>query len=228
MSESNEGLLKPGIEKYAMNHTSAELPVLAKLTRATHLRTHQPQMLSGHLQGVFLQMISHMAKPFSILEIGTFTGYSAICLAQGLQAGGKLITIDCNPEMEDFASPYFEEAGLKDKITMLTGDATEIIEQMAGPFDLVFIDADKENYINYFRQVFPKVSPGGYILADNTLWYGKVLEPGAESDRETAGIVRFNQYVQQHEGADNVLLPIRDGIMMVRKKVDNSEVASII
>lgn len=220
MNESENGIMKPGIEKYSTDHTSEELPVLAKLSRATHLRTHQPQMLSGHLQGTFLQMISHMIRPMTILEIGTFTGYSAICLAHGLQEGGKLITIDCNPEMEDFTRPYFEEAGLSEKIEMMIGDASEIIENLQGPFDLVFIDADKENYINYFKMVFPKVTPGGYILADNTLWYGRVLEPGAESDRETAGIVRFNTYIQQLAGIDNILLPLRDGITIVRKKPD--------
>lgn len=218
MNEFDEGLLKPGIEKYAHDHTSAEMPVLAKLSRATHLRTHQPQMLSGRLQGVFLQMISHMIRPFTVLEIGTFTGYSAICLAQGLLPGGKLITLECNPEMEDFAKPYFEEAGLTDKINMITGDATEIIAKLSGPFDLVFIDADKENYLAYFEMIFPKVLPGGYILADNTLWYGRVVEPDADTDRETAGIMRFNQHVQQHQGVENVLVPLRDGIMMVRKK----------
>lgn len=221
MNEFDQGIMKPGIEKYATDHSSAELPVLARLSRATHLRTHQPQMLSGHLQGTFLQMLSHMIKPAAILEIGTFTGYSAICLAQGLKAGGKLITIDCNPEMEDFTRPYFEEAGLNDKIRMIIGDATEIIESLQGPFDLVFIDADKENYLNYFKMVFPKVSPGGYIMADNTLWYGRVIQPGAESDRETYGIVRFNKYVQQYEGVDNVLLPVRDGITIVRKKTED-------
>jgi len=218
MNEFDQGIMKPGIEKYASDHSSAELPVLARLSRATHLRSHQPQMLSGHLQGTFLQMISHMIKPVSILEIGTFTGYSAICLAQGLQPGGKLITVDCNPEMEDFTRPYFKEAGLEDKIELIIGDATGIIENLPGRFDLVFIDADKENYVNYFKMIFPKVSSGGYILADNTLWYGRVIEPGAESDRETAGIVHFNQYIHGHEGLDHILLPIRDGIMIVRKK----------
>lgn len=218
MSEFDEGIMKPGIEKYAREHTSAELPVLSHLSRATHLRTHQPQMLSGHLQGVFLQMISHMIRPSAILEIGTFTGYSAICLAQGLKPEGKLITMDINPEMEDFAAPYFQEAGLEDKITMLIGDANEIIEKQKGPFDLVFIDADKENYIHYFDLVFPKVSPGGYILADNTLWYGKVLLPDAETDRETAGIISFNKYIQNHKGIEHLLIPLRDGIMMARKK----------
>ena len=220
MNEFDQGIVKPGIEKYATDHSSAELPVLAKLSRATHLRTHQPQMLSGHLQGAFLQMISQMIKPTTILEIGTFTGYSAICLAQGLQHGGKLITIDCNPEMEDFTMPYFVEAGLNDKIQMIVGNAAEIIENLPGPFDLVFIDADKENYLNYFKLVFPKVSPGGYIIADNTLWYGRVIQAGAESDRETAGIVSFNKFVQQHQGVENVLLPLRDGITVVRKKTE--------
>ena len=208
----------PGIEKYAGQHSSPELPVLARLSRATHLRTHQPQMLSGHLQGVFLQMISHMIKPSAILEIGTFTGYSAICLAQGLRPGGKLITIDCNPEMEDFANPYFREAGLEDKIEMRVGDAASIIQGMTGPFDLVFIDADKESYVRYFELVYPMVQPGGYILADNTLWYGRVIKPGADTDRETAGIVRYNTFVKQHSGVEHVLLPLRDGIMIARKK----------
>jgi predicted O-methyltransferase YrrM len=208
----------PGLEKYAGQHTSPELPVLSRLSRATHLRTHQPQMLSGHLQGAFLQMISHMIKPSAILEIGTFTGYSAICLAQGLQPGGKLITIDCNPEMEDFAHPYFMEAGLEDKIEMCVGDAAAIIQSISGPFDLVFIDADKESYVRYFELVYPLVPSGGYILADNTLWYGRVIKPGADTDRETAGIVRYNTFVNQHSGVENVLLPLRDGIMIARKK----------
>lgn len=218
MSEFEHGLMKPGIEKYATEHTSPELQVLAKLSRATHLKTHQPQMLSGHLQGAFLQMISRMIKPLAILEIGTFTGYSAICLAQGLQAGGKLYTLESNPEMEDFAGPYFEEAGLKDKINMIIGKATESIEKLEGPFELVFIDADKESYIHYFEMVFPKVRQGGYILADNTLWYGSVLKPQAGTDHEAAAIVRFNTFVQQHPGVENVLLPLRDGITIARKK----------
>ena len=218
MTDFDESLMLPGIEKYAGQHSSPELPVLARLSRATHLRTHQPQMLSGHLQGVFLQMISHMIKPSAILEIGTFTGYSAICLAQGLRPGGKLITIDCNPEMEDFANPYFREAGLEDKIEMRVGDAASIIQGMTGPFDLVFIDADKESYVRYFELVYPMVQPGGYILADNTLWYGRVIKPGADTDRETAGIVRYNTFVKQHSGVEHVLLPLRDGIMIARKK----------
>jgi len=218
MNEPDEGLLKPGIEKYASEHSSGELPVLARLSRATHLRTHMPQMLSGQWQGAFLQMISKMIKPQYILEIGMFTGYSAICLAQGLKPGGKLVTIECNPEMEDFVKPFFAEAGLTDKIEVLIGDAAKLVSRLKGPFDMVFIDADKENYLDYFRMVFPKVSPGGYILADNTLWYGRVIEPGAETDRETAGIVRFNKYIQELDTVETILLPLRDGITMIRKK----------
>jgi predicted O-methyltransferase YrrM len=218
MSEFDDGLLKRGIERYAIDHTSAEMPVLAKLSRATHLRTHMPQMLSGHLQGVLLQMISKMIQPSIILEIGTFTGYSAICLAQGLKPDGLLYTLESNPEMTDFASPYFEEAGVNEKIIMITGNASESIKALPGPFDLVFIDADKDNYIHYFDQVFPKVSPGGYILADNTLWYGRVTEANAESDRETAGIVNFNKYIKNFPGIENILLPVRDGITIILKK----------
>lgn len=218
MNNTDDFITNPGIEKYASHHTTPEMPVLAKLARATHLRTHQPQMLSGHLQGAFLQMISHMISPSNILEIGTFTGYSAICLAQGLSAEGQLITVDCNPEMEDFAKPFFHEAGLSDKIQMLIGDASDIIQNLPGPFDLVFIDADKDNYTHYFELVFPKVKPGGYILADNTLWYGRVLQANAETDRETAGIARYNAFIKQHDAVAHVLLPLRDGIMMVRKK----------
>jgi len=218
MSLFEDGLLKSGIESYACSHTTEELPVLRRLSRATHLRSHQPQMLSGHIQGAFLQMISHMIKPAAILEIGTFTGYSAICLAQGLAPEGKLTTIDCNPEMEEFALPFFQEAGLGSKIEMIVGDASEIIGILSGPFDLVFIDADKENYVQYFKNVWPKVTGGGYILVDNTLWYGRVLDSNAESDRETAGIVKFNKYVQSLDGAENILLPLRDGIMIIRKK----------
>jgi caffeoyl-CoA O-methyltransferase len=218
MNEFDEGLLKPGIEKYAHDHTSDELPVLAKLSRATHLRTHMPQMLSGHLQGVFLQMISRMIKPSAILEIGTFTGYSAICLAQGLTPEGKLTTIEVNPEMEDFARPFFIEAGLDNKIEMITGDASTIIENLNGPFDIVFIDADKESYVKYFDMILPKVTPGGYILADNTLWYGKVIQKNAENDRETAAIINFNKHINECAGIAHMLLPFRDGIMMIQKK----------
>lgn len=215
--ESFYTLVSPLIEAYAENHSSPEPEILARLSRETHLRTHSPQMLSGHLQGAFLQMISLMLKPSQILEIGTFTGYSAICLADGLQEDGVLHTIDVNPEMIDFAGKYFAEAGFNDRIIMHTGDAVAIIPSLPGPFDLVFIDADKENYIRYFDLVLEKMNPGGWIIADNTLWYGKVLEPNKSEDHETAGIIAFNTYIHNHPAVENLLLPIRDGLMMMRK-----------
>lgn len=218
MTDFEGGILKPGIEQYAEEHTSPELPVLAKLARATHLRTHMPQMLSGHTQGAFLQMVSRLVKPMSVLEVGTFTGYSAICLAGGLQPGGKLTTIELNAEMVDFARPFVEEAGLTRVVEMLTGDALEIIPALEGPFDLVFIDADKENYMAYFDMTWPKVTPGGLVLIDNTLWYGRVIDPASDGDCETESIRLFNRYVSRRTDAETVLLPVRDGITMVRKR----------
>jgi caffeoyl-CoA O-methyltransferase len=207
----------PGLELYAEAHTSPESTLLHKLNRETHIKLRMPNMLSGHLQGAFLRMISKLLRPFCILEVGTFTGYSAICLAEGLQPGGTLHTIDNNPEMEDFAMRYFHEARLEDSISIHIGEAIQIIPTITGPFDLVFIDADKDNYINYYNQVINKVSKGGLIIADNALWYGKVLDPNALSDKETAGILAFNEYVQNDNRVENVLLPLRDGLMMMRK-----------
>jgi len=207
----------PGLEIYAEAHTTAESQLLYKLNRETHIKLRMPNMLSGHLQGAFLRMISHLIKPACILEVGTFTGYSAICLAEGLQPGGILHTIDNNPEMEDIASRYILEAGMENSITIHIGEALEIIPVIEGPFDLVFIDADKDNYISYFNLVVGKVVPGGLIIADNALWYGKVLDPDALNDRETAGIIYFNEYVLNDTRVENVLVPLRDGLMMIRK-----------
>lgn len=208
----------PVLEKYAETHTTPEPKLLYKLNRETHLNIRMPNMLSGHLQGQLLRMISMMVKPEMILEIGTFTGYSAICLTAGLKPGGKLHTIDINPELEDMAMYYFREAGLEQAIQMHIGEAAKIIPGIAGPFDLVFIDADKENYILYFDLVLPSVSAGGWIIADNALWYGKVIGPEALSDPETIGIVTFNDYIQNHPDVENILLPIRDGLMIMRKR----------
>jgi len=207
----------PGLEQYAEAHTTPESILLRKLNRETHIKLRMPNMLSGHLQGAFLQMISQLLKPFCILEIGTFTGYSAICLAKGLQPGGILHTIDNNPEMEDFAMPYIREAGMEKSICIHIGEALEIVKGIEGSFDLVFIDADKDNYINYYDLVINKVPQGGLIIADNALWYGKVLDPNALTDKETAGIVAFNEYVMNDTRVENVLLPLRDGLMMMRK-----------
>ncbi len=207
----------PALEKYAEAHTTPEADLIHRLNRETHLKQRMPNMLSGHLQGQFLRMMSLMVKPERILEIGTFTGYSALCLSAGLKPGGQLHTIENNPEMEDFALRYFREAGLEESILMHIGEAAEIIPGIAGPFDLVFIDADKENYSLYFDLILPKVQAGGWIIADNTLWYGKVIDPQALKDPETAGIVTFNDYIQNHPAVENVLLPIRDGLMIMRK-----------
>ncbi|NVO19236.1 MAG: O-methyltransferase [Bacteroidetes bacterium] len=218
MDESPYVLVSPLIEAYAEAHTTDEPEVLARLRRDTHLRTHMPQMLSGHLQGMLLRMLSQMIRPGMILEIGTFTGYSAICLAAGLMPTGKLHTIEINPEMVEFASGYINEAGLKSQVIMHTGDAMEIIPTLPGPFDIVFIDANKENYTRYFDLIIDKIRPGGWLIADNTLWYGRVLDKDAENDKETAGIVAFNKYVHSHPAVENLLLPVRDGLMVIRKK----------
>ena len=174
-----------------------------------------PRMVSGHLQGRFLSMVSHMIKPQNILEIGTYTGYSAICLAEGMQPNGKLVTIDVNEELEKRVRGYFREGGLENKIDYLLGDAATIIPALNSTFDLVFIDADKENYAKYYELVFDKVPMGGYILADNVLWSGKVVRE--KIDKDTRAIKSFNEKIQSDSRVENMLLPLRDGISLVRK-----------
>jgi caffeoyl-CoA O-methyltransferase len=207
--------IHPDIQKYAEQHTTDETQLLKKINRHTNARVLMPRMLSGHLQGQLLSMFSHMVKPQTILEIGTYTGYSAICLASGLQADGKLFTIDINEELEEHVRSHFEEAGLNDQIDYRIGDATRIIPQLPGNFDLVFIDADKENYSQYFDLVIDRVNLNGYILADNVLWSGKVLD--AKPDKDTRAIVAFNEKVHADKRVENILLPVRDGIMVMRK-----------
>ncbi len=175
-------------------------------------------MLAGHLQGRTLSMLSHMIQPKSILEIGTFTGYSAICWAEGLAKGGKIITIDINEELEHFAKKYFIKAGIDKQVEQLIGDAKRIISSLHQSFDLVFIDADKSNYSAYFDLVFPLVRPGGYIIADNVLWSGKVLDNYDFLDKDTRAIVDFSRKVQEDNRVQNVLFPIRDGMQVLRKK----------
>ena len=206
------------LENYILSHTNTEDPLLTELTRETHIKTMFPRMLSGHLQGRFLEMVSHMINPSAILEIGTFTGYSAICLARGLKGGGLLHTIDVDPELEYLAKNYFERAGLQAKIHQHIGNAIDIIPVLDHTFDLVFIDADKENYLSYYNLVFDKVNAGGFILADNALWDGKVILSDGKSDKETRGIKEFNEFVHHDKRVENMLLPLRDGIMMLRKK----------
>lgn len=195
-----------------------ESPVLQRLSRETQAKVLKPRMLSGHLQGKLLEIISLIKPSRRILEIGTYTGYSAICLAQGLKEDGLLHTIDHNPELEDFARAFFTEAGLEKKIIQHIGEAIEVIPQIDEAFDLVFIDADKENYVKYFELVFDKMPRGGIVLADNVLWDGKVLQEPAPDDTETRGIIQFNEHIRQHTGINRVLIPYRDGLTIIRKK----------
>lgn len=210
--------LPPSIAAYSNTHTSPESEVLSQLNRETHAKVLQARMLSGHLQGRFLAMISHMILPKNILEIGTYTGYSALCLAEGLQKNGKLITIDINEELEAFTRSFFEASGLASSIDFRIGNALQIIPTLPETFDLVFIDADKPNYANYYNLVIEKVRIGGFIIADNVLWSGKVANTGSKIDKDTQNMLDFNQKIHEDERVENVLLPIRDGLMVVRKK----------
>ncbi len=208
------------LEKYIDAHTTAERELMARLERETYQKVVQPRMLSGHTMGIVLEMISHMIKPERILEIGTFTGYGAIGLAQGLAEGGIIHTIDVNEELESMLRRYLEEAGLKDKVIIHFGDALKIIPELEETFDLVFIDAAKEQYIDYYKLAMEKLRKGGFILADNIIWSGKVLDPEAGQDKETQGITAFSRFVQQHDRVENTILPVRDGIMLIRKISD--------
>lgn len=203
------------LTEYSEAHTSSESEVLKKISRDTHAKVLMPRMLSGHLQGRFLSMISKMIKPKVILEIGTYTGYSAICLAEGLAPGGKLITLDINEELESKVRGYFLEAGLEKVIDYRIGNALKIIPDLQMKFDLVFIDADKENYSTYFDLIIDNVVSGGFLLADNVLWSGKVLD--TKPDKDTRAILAFNKKIQSDTRVENVLIPIRDGIVLMRK-----------
>jgi caffeoyl-CoA O-methyltransferase len=207
--------LPDNIADYIEAHTAGESDLLKKINRETHAKILKPRMLSGQLQGRYLSMISHLLKPKSILEIGTYTGYSAICLAEGLAEDGKLITIDINEELETRVRDYFEQAGLSKKVEYRIGNALTIIPTLEQQFDLVFIDADKENYSRYYDLIFDKVKVGGVILADNVLWSGKITM--SKPDKDTRALLEFNAKVNDDTRVENVLLPVRDGIMMARK-----------
>ncbi|MCS5491685.1 O-methyltransferase [Algoriphagus limi] len=210
--------IDPELLAYCEAHTSSEDPILQKITRETQAKVLMPRMLSGPLQGKILELLVKMHRPKIILEIGTYTGYSAICLAKGLGETGKLITLDINDELEDRVRGFFEESGLSEKIDYRLGNALDLIPQLEGEFDFVFIDADKENYLAYYELVIDRVPTGGVILADNVLWSGKVLPKGRKKlDKDTAAILEFNQFVQDDPRVENSLIPIRDGIMMARK-----------
>lgn len=209
--------LPAAIEAYALAHTSAESPLLAQLNRETHAKILQSRMLSGHLQGRLLSLFSSMLQPRRILEIGTYTGYSALCLAEGLTDDGVLITIDVNEELEAFTRSYFEQSPLRNKIDFRIANAVTLIPTLNEIFDLVFIDADKLNYGLYYDLVFDKVRPGGVIIADNVLWSGKIVQTEKKIDKDTQALLDFNQKLHHDPRVSNVLLPVRDGLMMVRK-----------
>ena len=206
------------IENYALSHSQSESDVLKKLNRETHAKVMMPRMLSGHMQGNVLSMLSKMLQPKHILEVGTYTGYSGICLAQGLQENGKLHTIDINDELETMVRSFFDEAGLTDKINYYLGNALTIIPTINETLDLVFIDADKKNYAAYYDLVFDKVRSGGYIIADNVLWSGKVLDDESKMDADTKAIHDYNKKVHNDSRVEHMLLPVRDGLMIARKK----------
>ncbi|MCX6283474.1 MAG: O-methyltransferase [Bacteroidetes bacterium] len=202
------------IERYCEAHSSQELSFLASLNRETHLTQVYPRMISGPMQGTLLRFICRMIKPEKVLEIGTFTGYSAINLALG---SAKMVhTIEINPELENIIRRYLKEAGIENHVTLHIGEAMKIIPTLNECWDLVFIDADKPNYLNYYNLVFPMVRQGGWILADNALWDGKVLTADT-SDKDTLGIIEYNEFVQKDPRVENLLLPFRDGLMIARK-----------
>jgi len=207
------------IERYIEDHTSGENKLLERINRETNLEVMRPRMLSGHVQGRLLSMFSKMISPQNILEIGTYTGYSAICMAEGLKDEGKLTTIDVNEELEDRVRGYFAEAGLTNRVEFLIGDAMEIIPLLDQQFDLVFIDADKSNYSNYLELVIDKVPSGGYVISDNVLWSGKVVEKFRKTlDKDTEALLKFNKDLHEDNRFENILLGVRDGLMILRKR----------
>ena len=209
--------LSSEIENYSLSHTSEENDLLKDLNRQTHVQVLQPRMLSGHLQGRILSMFSCMIRPSRVLEIGTYTGYSALCIAEGISENGKIITIDSNKELEPFTRTYFSKSKFNDQIEFIVGNALSVIPQLEEIWDLVFIDADKENYLNYYESVLKNVRKGGFIIADNVLWSGKVTQEISPNDNETSVIVEFNKKVNKDSRVENVLVPVRDGLMVLRK-----------
>lgn len=210
--------IDPEIEEYSLAHSDGESELLKRINRETHAEVMMPRMLSGHLQGRVLSMLSKMLNPEYILEIGTYTGYSALCLAEGLKTNGKLVTIDINEELETRVRGYFNESGYSGMIDYRIGNALEIIPGIKEQLDIVFIDADKENYSNYYQLVFDKVRSGGYIIADNVLWSGKVLPGNDKVDKDTKAIMMFNDMVSKDTRVEKLLLPVRDGLYVIRKK----------
>ncbi len=205
------------VQQYVLAHTSPGMDVLAGLARETWVHVYAPQMMASPLQGAFLRMVSHMVKPNTVLELGTFTGYSAICLAQGLRRGGRLHTVEINLELTEIAARYFAKAGLSESIVQHTGDARDIVPSLDDTFDLIYLDTGKEIYSTLYELLIPKLKTGGFLLADNTLWYGKVADSDLKADKDTASLRQFNDLVQNDSRVENLLLPFEDGIMVVRK-----------
>lgn len=204
------------LENYVAHHSENEPELLAALNKETHQKILQPRMLSGHFQGRVLSMISKLVHPNHILEIGTYTGYASLCLAEGLQQNGSLDTIDNNEELYDFQRKYFDKSPWKNQINQHLGNALDIIPRLDKKYDLVFIDADKENYLNYFELVMPKMNKGGIILSDNVLWSGKILEPVKPNDKSTNALLKYNTLLKEDPRVETVLLPIRDGLTVSR------------
>lgn len=204
------------LENYVANHSENEPELLAKLNIETHQKILQPRMLSGHFQGRVLSMLSKIIRPQHILEIGTYTGYAALCLAEGLSENGTLDTVDNNEELYDFQKKYFDASDYKHQIFQHLGNALEIIPTLNKKFDLVFIDADKENYINYFQMIVPMMNKGGIILSDNVLWSGKILGEVKANDKSTNVLLEYNKLLKEDTRVETVLLPIRDGLTVSR------------
>lgn len=205
------------LEQYVLRHTDPEGEYLHRLYRATNIHTIHGRMASGHLQGRLLKMLVRMARPRNILEVGTFSGYSAICLAEGLDEGGHVWTFEINDEQEDFARQWIEGSAVADRITLVIGDAAELAPTMGITFDMAFVDGDKRHYTETYEAILPVVSPGGFIIADNTLWDGHVTDPAYDHDAQTAGIRRFNDHIAADTRVEKLILPIRDGLTIIRK-----------
>ena len=206
------------LEEYISLHTTPENAILEAVTRDTYVHILNPHMLSGHVQGRALSMMSHMIRPKRILELGTFTGYSALCLAEGLAEGGELITVEHNDELEETITRNIERSPLGKKIRLVIGDAKEVLPELRGQlFDLVFIDADKREYCAYLEAVYPLVPVGGFILADNTLWDGHIIDPAYDKDKQTLGLRTFNDKLKEDDRFEQVILPLRDGLTIIRK-----------
>lgn len=210
--------MEKNLDKYIRDHSTPEDKVLEDLYRQTNLYVVNPNMASGHMQGKMLEMMSYMIHPSRILEIGTYTGYSAICLSRGLKSDGQLHTIEVNDELHEMSSRYFALAGVADKVTLHTGRAQDVMPSLKYTFDLVFIDGDKREYCEYYNLVFDKVRKGGFIIADNVLWGGKIEDEDAMKDPQTKGVITFNEMIRRDHRVEKIVLPLRDGIMIIRKK----------